>query len=97
MFVFHLVKNSFRRLSLQIHPDRVAECEKEEATEKFKVLSKIYSILTNPIKKKLYDVHGIIDDNEINCNWHEIFEQTIATENRNVHHQSYIGMHALWE
>lgn len=57
-----LVKKAYYRLSLQVHPDRVAEEGKEEATEKFKILTKINTILTDPNKKAIYDEQGIIDD-----------------------------------
>lgn len=52
-------------MSLQIHPDRVADPgEKEKATEKFKVLTKIKSVLINKEKKALYDKKGIFDDDD---------------------------------
>lgn len=57
-----LVKKAYYRLSLQIHPDRVAEADKEEATEKFKILTKINTVLTDSNKKAIYDEQGVIDD-----------------------------------
>lgn len=45
-----------------MHPDRVSESEKETATEKFKVLTKLNTILTDKDKRALYDEQGIIDD-----------------------------------
>ncbi|XP_026481849.1 J domain-containing protein CG6693-like [Ctenocephalides felis] len=56
------LKKAYYKLSLTVHPDRVEESNKEEATEKFKVLSKIYEILTDPKKRDLYDNSGIIED-----------------------------------
>lgn len=58
------VKKAYHKLSLKFHPDRVAEDEKTEATEKFKVLSKLYSVLTDKNKKALYDDKGVIDDDD---------------------------------
>lgn len=56
------VTKAYRRLSLQVHPDRNDQDENHIATEKFKILSKIYHILINPDAKTLYDEKGIVDD-----------------------------------
>lgn len=79
-----------------MHPDRVTESEKEEATEKFKVLTKINAVLTDPNKKALYDEQGIIDDDgDTDCNWlklwREFFKPITTTDIENFH-QKYIGM-----
>lgn len=92
----YAVKKAYYRLSLQIHPDRVAESEKEEATEKFKVLTKINAVLSDSNAKALYDEQGIIDDDgEGECNWlkrwREFFKP-ITTKDIENFHQSYIGM-----
>lgn len=62
--MFIPVKKAYHKLSLKYHPDRVAEEEKTEATEKFKVLSKLYAVLTDKNKKALYDDKGTIDDDD---------------------------------
>lgn len=56
------VQKAYHSLSLETHPDRVAEAEKIAATQKFQVLSKLYTVLTNREKKQLFDERGIIDD-----------------------------------
>lgn len=94
-FFDFLVKKAYYRLSLQIHPDRVAESEKEEATEKFKVLTKINAVLTDAGTKALYDEQGIIDDDgDTDCNWlklwREFFKPITTTDIENFH-QKYIG------
>jgi DnaJ family protein C protein 9 len=50
-------------MSLRHHPDKVTGDHdvKKESTEKFQVLSRIYSILANEEKKTLYDETGMID------------------------------------
>ncbi|CAH1390675.1 unnamed protein product [Nezara viridula] len=58
------VKKAYRKLSLEVHPDRVLEEEKENATEKFKILGKVYSILSDPEKRNVYDETGSIDDDD---------------------------------
>lgn len=90
--IFDLVKKAYHRMSLEIHPDRVSENEKEKSTEKFKVLTKINSILINPNKRAIYDEHGVIeDDSATDCDWREIFNQVVVAENEDFQ-QSYIGI-----
>jgi DnaJ-class molecular chaperone len=55
---FFVVKKAYYKQSLKVHPDRVPEDEKEVATEKFQTLGKIYSILSDQEKKKIYDETG---------------------------------------
>lgn len=84
-------------MSLQIHPDRVSEKEKEEATEKFKVLTKIHGVLVDTEKKKLYDQQGIIDDDsdvDSESNWLKLwrdFFKPITTTDIENFHQNYTG------
>lgn len=89
------VKKAYYRLSLQVHPDRVAENEKEVSTEKFKVLTKIQGVLGDAEKKKLYDEQGIIDDDidsEIDWQklWREYFKP-ITTADIDNFQQKYKG------
>ena len=47
---------------MKYHPDKVSdESKKDESNLKFQLLAKIYSILSDSEKKKLYDESGIID------------------------------------
>lgn len=50
-----LVKKAYYKVALRVHPDRVPEEEKEEATEKFKILAKLNEVLSDKNKKALYD------------------------------------------
>lgn len=43
---------------MKYHPDKVAEKDKSEATEKFKVISRIHALLSDTDKRKLYDDTG---------------------------------------
>lgn len=43
---------------MKYHPDKVTEKEKAEATEKFKVISRIHALLSDTDKRKLYDDTG---------------------------------------
>ncbi|XP_043482440.1 dnaJ homolog subfamily C member 9 [Leptopilina heterotoma] len=66
------VKKAYHKLSLLVHPDRVEESVKVEATEKFKVLGRIHSILSDNDKRKIYDETGQFDeesDEVVMRNW----------------------------
>lgn len=53
-----LVKKAYYKKALLVHPDRVSETEKEEATEKFKILAKINEVLSDDNRRGLYDEQG---------------------------------------
>jgi curved DNA-binding protein CbpA len=52
------IKKSFRRLAKLWHPDKN---KTKDAENKFKDLSKAYKVLSDPIRRELYDI-------EIGCN-----------------------------
>ena len=52
------MKKAYYKQSLKVHPDRVGEDEKENATEKFQTLGKVYSVLSDKEKRKIYDETG---------------------------------------
>ena len=54
------VKRAYHKMSLKVHPDRVPEKEKKTATERFQVLGKVYSILSDEESRKVYDETGIL-------------------------------------
>lgn len=90
------VKKAYHKLSLKFHPDRVAEDEKTEATEKFKVLSKLYSVLTDKNKKALYDDKGVIDDDDERdlSSWLELWRSVfkpITTQDIQNYERDYRG------
>lgn len=78
-----------------MHPDRVKSDEKERATEKFKVLSKLYTILTDDNKRALYNEKGIIDDDDDNlASWLDIWKtifKPITDEDINKYEKEYVG------
>jgi curved DNA-binding protein CbpA len=43
---------------MKYHPDKVNEKDKPEATEKFKVISRIHALLSDADKRKLYNDTG---------------------------------------
>ncbi|XP_038058094.1 dnaJ homolog subfamily C member 9-like isoform X2 [Patiria miniata] len=56
------VKRGYYKLSLKVHPDRVSSDAKEEATQKFQALGRIYRVLSDTNLRALYDETGEVDD-----------------------------------
>lgn len=59
------VRKAYHKASLKVHPDRVEESEKKECTEKFKIVGKIHSILSDSDKRALYDETGDVGEDDI--------------------------------
>ena len=49
------IKKAFRKLARKYHPDI---CKKPECEEKFKEINEAYQVLSDPEKRKLYDMYG---------------------------------------
>ena len=58
------IKKRYKLLAKKYHPDRNPN-NKEESEEKFKELSKSYDILSDPDKKRNYDLYGTLNQNEM--------------------------------
>lgn len=56
------VKRGYHKVSLKVHPDRVTDADKENATQKFQTLGKVYSILSDKEKRAVYDESGEVDE-----------------------------------
>ena len=52
------IKQAYRRLAMQYHPDRVPPERKKEAEEKFKEISEAYAVLSDDRKRAQYDQFG---------------------------------------
>lgn len=52
------IEEAYRRLAIQYHPDRHPPEKKEEMREKFKEISEAYAILSDPNKRRQYDMYG---------------------------------------
>jgi DnaJ-class molecular chaperone len=48
------IKRAYRRTAFQFHPDR--NCETEEAHEKMEEINEAYAVLSDPIKRREYDL-----------------------------------------
>ncbi len=53
------IKKAYRKLALQFHPDK--NNGGKEAEDKFKEISEAYAVLSDPEKKKQYDLYGSAD------------------------------------
>ncbi|XP_074088926.1 dnaJ homolog subfamily C member 9 [Macrotis lagotis] len=56
------IRRGYRKASLRLHPDRVAEDAREEATRRFQILGKAYAILSDPEARAAYDEQGAVDE-----------------------------------
>ncbi|XP_030028084.2 dnaJ homolog subfamily C member 9 [Manduca sexta] len=92
------VKKAYHKLSLKVHPDRVGDNDKLEATEKFKVLGSIHEILSDKNKRALYDETKSVDDEDYNViidkdwavYWRVLFKK-ITEEDIIAYEKEYIG------
>jgi DnaJ homolog subfamily A member 2 len=53
------ITKSYRTLAMQWHPDKHDVNNQEMANIKFKEIAEAYHVLTDPEKKRIYDMHGI--------------------------------------
>ncbi|XP_063817539.1 dnaJ homolog subfamily C member 9 [Pseudophryne corroboree] len=92
------IRRGYHKTSLQVHPDRVPESEKAEATLKFQILGKVYSILNDKDQRALYDEQGIVDEeSDTVCqdrNWEEywgLLFKKITVEDIKAYEEKYKG------
>ena len=52
------IEQAYRKRAIEYHPDRVPPEKKDEAREKFKDISEAYAVLSDPQKRKQYDMFG---------------------------------------
>ena len=59
------IKRAYRKKSLQVHPDRASDEDREEATKRFQCLGQVYSVLSDPDRRAIYDESGEVEDDII--------------------------------
>lgn len=72
-----------------IHPDRVECREKDEFTEKFKILQKVHAVLTDVNKRRHYDETGTVE----NVDGPRVF--IVSDDQMNASRKNYIGENIL--
>jgi len=76
------IRKAYRKLCMEIHPDK--DPENTENTEDFIELNKAWEILSDPIKRKLYDDGQSVDDFVVKQSVHnEIHNLFFAIVNQN--------------
>ncbi|XP_068113737.1 dnaJ homolog subfamily C member 9 [Hyperolius riggenbachi] len=92
------IRRGYHKTSLKVHPDRVPEGEKEEATLKFQILGKVYSVLSDKDQRAIYDEQGIVDEESDSIpqdrNWEEYWRllfKKITVEDIKAYEEKYIG------
>jgi len=79
------IRKAYHALCLKLHPDKRAKLGRDSvnedaAKEEFQTLQKVYEILSDEEKRKMYDEHGIIDGGSLNTeefeNLYDYYRQT---------------------
>ncbi len=52
------IKQAYRKLAREHHPDMVKDGDKDAAEKRFKEINEAYQILSDPQKRKMYDTYG---------------------------------------
>lgn len=58
------IKKAYKRLALQHHPDKNKD-NRPDAEEKFKSVTRAYEVLSDDKKRKMYDMTGSINDDDL--------------------------------
>ncbi|KAG8435169.1 hypothetical protein GDO86_013205 [Hymenochirus boettgeri] len=92
------IRRGYHRVSLQVHPDRVQHEDKETATIKFQILSKVYTVLSDKEQRALYNEQGIVDEETDTLsqdrNWEEYWRllfKKITVEDIKAYEEKYKG------
>ncbi|XP_054948969.1 dnaJ homolog subfamily C member 9 isoform X1 [Pan paniscus] len=92
------VRRGYHKVSLQVHPDRVGEGDKEDATRRFQILGKVYSVLSDGEQRAVYDEQGTVDedspvltqDRDWEAYWRLLFKK-ISLEDIQAFEKTYKG------
>ena len=91
------IKKAYRKLALKYHPDR---CKEPEGEEKFKKINEAYSILSEPDKRRQYDMIGETSDDigftDPFSVFNNIFQQHLSSF-MNMNYESELDVDDLFE
>jgi len=57
------IKQAYKKLAKEHHPDMVDASNKETAEKRFKEINEAYQVLSDPQKRKMFDQFGTVDPN----------------------------------
>ena len=69
------IRKAYLKLSLKVHPDVVDISLKEESTLKFQALGKLYTILSNDEKRRIYGDTYFINGENDDIDWRVLFRK----------------------
>ncbi|ELV10074.1 DnaJ like protein subfamily C member 9 [Tupaia chinensis] len=92
------VRRGYHKVSLLVHPDRAGEGDKEDATRRFQILGKVYSVLSDKEQRAVYDEQGTVDedsaalsqDRDWEAYWRLLFKK-ISLEDIQAFEKTYKG------
>lgn len=92
------VRRGYHKVSLQVHPDRVDENQKEDATRRFQILGRVYAVLSDKEQRAVYDEQGTVDEDSSSLNqdrdwdayWRLLFKK-ISLEDIQAFEKTYKG------
>lgn len=73
-----VIKRAYRKLALQFHPDKVPDRDKVNATKMFQKVALAYAVLSDPVRRNRYDIHGSTEDCIVDSdgfNWTEYYSE----------------------
>ncbi|ORZ05843.1 DnaJ domain-containing protein [Absidia repens] len=100
----NIIKKAYRRLALQYHPDKQSSKtstaqDLENATQRFQLVGFAYTILSDPRKRKHYDLTGSLDGEDSflsgDKDWTDFFKElwqgVVSSETIDAHSLKYKG------
>lgn len=92
------VRRGYHKVSLQVHPDRVDDGHKEDATRRFQILGRVYAVLSDKEQRAVYDELGTVDEDSSGFNqdrdwetyWRLLFKK-ISLEDVQAFEKTYKG------
>jgi len=78
----NIIKKAYKKLAFKYHPDKNRN-NKEEAEKQFKLVAEAYSCLSDPNKRRVYDLTGSTDNMASEGNPFEMFNNIFKMHVKN--------------